>query len=379
MRKILFATTALAAVSVASAASAQESAMMSAMGNDLNIGGYYEFGFASVDDDSAVVTNDDSSTYGDSELYIDFENTADNGLTYGVQLDIEMINGDEHQEKAEGKTAEEASLYIRGDFGEVHFGHDDGAFDRFLTWAPTHEGTFSQNQAQENAGSILNGTGGARHGSQLWITGASDFAGDDAKITYVSPNFSGFKFGASVQDNDDDSNNPAGKNEQSFGASYGVDLLGGSLSVTGSRYDNNLETSGDKGKYAQTNVGVKYVYGALTGTVNRAKGEQDGWDKEASEIGIGFKANDALDIGASRATSENEAKSDTAAFISGTATPLAVGRKLEGTYTSVSGAYKIAPGLKTTLAYNQFEIEDAVDKVNNNEGTLLVWQIEMSF
>ena len=85
MKKVLLATTAITAISLAGIASAQESQMMSAGGNTLSIGGYYEFGYASASDDLDVNDGSDSKTYGESELFIDFSTTADSGLPMGFR------------------------------------------------------------------------------------------------------------------------------------------------------------------------------------------------------------------------------------------------------------------------------------------------------
>ena len=149
MKKILYATTAIAAVSAISAANAQESSMMSAAGNDLSIGGYYEFGYASGSDDRGGEENGaDTFTYGESELYIDFETTSDTGLTYGVQLDLEVVNGSRHAvDGGDPNNTDEASIYVSGNFGTINLGHDDYASSLYNIWAPTHEGSISQDDS----------------------------------------------------------------------------------------------------------------------------------------------------------------------------------------------------------------------------------------
>ena len=146
MKKILYATTAIAAVSAISAANAQESAMMSAAGNDLSIGGYYEFGYANRSDDfGGDDAGADAFNYGESELFIDFETTSDTGLTYGVQLDLEVVNSNQHEVDGGGaNNTDEASIYISGNFGTIHLGHTNYASDLYNVWAPTHEGAYSQ-------------------------------------------------------------------------------------------------------------------------------------------------------------------------------------------------------------------------------------------
>ena len=392
MRKILLATTALAAVSVASGAVAQESQMMTANGNTLNIGGYYDFGWRSLSDDHNGVL-DDANTYGESELFIDFENTADNGLTYGVQIDLEVVNGGNFGESGDAKNAEESSIYVRGDFGEVHFGHDDGAYGRMILWAPTHAGTFSQDDAPA-AHFLMNNTDAPRNrhrvGTNLLHVSHSGVAyGDTAKITYVSPSFNGFKFAASVEDADgfakdtaqpvlDANNSRVGgsrDNAQSFGASFGMDLGGGTMTVNGASWSNNADKDL---KITENQLGVKYARGAFTVTLARAKNKSGNLEKEATQFGIGFKVSDELALGASHNSAE--------------ATLGKVGdtgyTDEEGTYQSLSGKYTIAPGLTTSLALNQFEVESkshplvgaaTVSDRADNSGSSIVWEVRFTF
>ena len=370
MKKILFATTALAAVSVASGSIAQESAMMSAAGNDLSIGGYYEFGWASVSDDYKGANAGDARTYGDSELYIDFENTADNGLTYGVQIDLEIVNGSRHAESGPPKNAEESSIYISGDFGEIHLGHDDSAYGRFVLWTPTHEGTFSQDDSIHGAKFLGATPTDDREATALAHSsaGGGNYYEDNAKIVYVSPSFNGFKFGASTLDSDTLADNPT-----AFGASYSGDIGPGSLTVKAATQTNNSDGST---KQSDTHYGVGYDMGAFSVTISRYKGKGTGpqdnamtqnadLERDATEFGVGFTVSDQLSIAAALTNAET-------GF--GGTTP-----KQEGSFRSVSGSYAIAPGLKTTLAMNQFDVEDKNTATSKNDGSEIVWQVEMAF
>ena len=379
MKKILFATTALAAVSLASGSIAQESAMMTPAGNTLNIGGYYEFGWTSLSDDyEGADDGGDAFTYGDSELYIDFENTADNGLTYGVQIDIEVNTGNHGEDSGDdnGK-AEESSIYISGDFGTVHLGHDDPAFGRFQIWAPTHEGTLSQDDSVHYFQFVDNSEPAAdrvRIDDALWYSaaGVGNSYNDDAKLTYVSPSFNGFSFGASMSDSDSEADNP-----NSFGLQYSGDIGPGTLTVAGATETNNADGND---KVTSTHYGVSYGMGAFTVTVGRAKGKAGGAnatsadiEREVTEFGVGFQVSDQLSVGASTASSETEQA------VSASANADAMGLDQEGTFRSVSGSYTIAPGLKTTLALNQFDVENNLNANHKNDGSEIVWQVEFSF
>ena len=393
MKKILFATTALAAVSLASGSIAQESAMMTPAGNTLNIGGYYEFGWTSLSDDyEGADDGGDAFTYGDSELYIDFENTADNGLTYGVEIDLEIVDGSKHTGVDKGSTenTDQANLFVKGDFGTVKLGHIDPAYGTFQMWAPTHEGTFSQDDqipwrgdlGSQFIDNVGNGDGIRsynRPSTALWHSpaGLGQAYDDSAKVVYISPSFNGFSFGASMRDTDDTADN-----NNSFGLQYSGDIGPGSLTVVGSTETNNAD-GGDK--VSHTHYGVSYGMGAFTVTASRAKGKQGtgagGGDieREATEFGVGFQVSDQLSVGASTASSTAEQASSML--------------DQEGTFQSVSGSYTIAPGLKTTIALNQFSVENngapafvaetgtrnVTAAQNKNDGSIITWQVEFAF
>ena len=424
MKRLLLASTALAAVLAASGASAQESTMMTPAGNTLSIGGYYEFGWASISDDfKGPDTGGDAFTYGDSELYIDFENTADNGLTYGVEIDLEIVDGSKHRGVDAGSTenTDEATIHVGGDFGTVYLGHDDNAYGRFQVWAPTHEGSTSQDDNVHVGGGRFTYEEGPgteddvhfAHAMAYSAAGMGSAYNDDAKVTYVSPSFSGFSFGASLEDKDNASDNP-----QAFGIGYTMDIGGGSISLMAGRYTNNAD--GDD-KRTDGHYGISYTRGPLTFTAARYEGK-GAWtvdltdfpnshvdlnsstteaddevtipdvDLKTTELGIGYKVSDAFSIGASWATAEAEKALENM----GQGPDAHVGQ--EGDFKSVSGEYIVAPGLKTTLAVNLYDIENTlnyplVDSTtgnpfpmdqwfragHKNDGTELVWQVEFSF
>ena len=460
MKKILYATTAIAAVSAISAANAQESAMMSAAGNDLSIGGYYEFGYASRSDDRGGDDNGaDSFTYGDSELYIDFETTSDAGLTYGVQLDFEVVNGNSHAESGDAKNAEESSIYVSGNFGTIHLGHDDYASDLYNVWAPTHEGAFSQYdsingirygdgaasrvigladasaaaaaeqaRADFNAGGQidtatdertnyveigsltgaasrsavetaletqilgdLTGTDrtaaqpgaarsaaaiadavfvegsttqikGLQQGVNLAYTASLTQGNDDAKITYVSPNLGGLSFGGSFADSDSSENSPTAFGGSFTGSVDRIPFVGGGFSykLAAWQYGNGGD---DEAEVSTTHLGVNIGIGDLTLTAAQLSGdisETTEDEVETTELGVGYAVHDSLSVGFSTADATNEDADE------------------EGSFQSVSLSYTIAPGLKTTAAYNFYDVEKSADLIENS-GTELVWQVEFAF
>ena len=386
MKKILFATTALAAVSLASFANAQESNMMSAGGNTLNIGGYYEFGWASRSDDAQTSATDtaapvdqggDTRMYGESELFIDFE-TSNSGMTYGVQIDLEVVNGNSTGEAGDAKNAEESNIYISGDFGRVNLGHDDFASDSFLIWAPTHEGATSQDDSvyglrytaeTDDAGKLVTPV-------NLRYFGNAASYNDQAKVTYLSPSFSGFKFGVSVADG------AAGDEEYDtgFGASYGTNLGGigrdASIKVAYAYFANGESTKAadaDAGTVATTekqdsSLGVSLSMDKITLTGSLYNGDDGDIEKTTTEFGAGYNFGNNFSVGWGYATAEADQGTGATAV------------KEEGTFHSLSASYGIAPGLKTTVAYNLSDLTRTAgtEKVSNDISEI-VWQVEFSF
>ena len=443
MKKILYATTAIAAVSAISAANAQESAMMSAAGNDLSIGGYYEFGYANRSDDFGGDDDGaDAFNYGDSELFIDFETTSDSGLTYGVQLDFEVVNGNEHAESGPAKNAEESSIYISGNFGTIHLGHDDYASDLYNVWAPTHEGAYSQYDSIYGA---RYGDGAIQPSSQDNVTNPigdsaatiftflnraaaqANNANDDAAAARIVALRNNYVTGEDTELTADEVTMLNGRNaalDQRLDG--GNTLRGKSLNLA---YTASLTQGSDEAKvtYVSPNLGG-ISFGAsfadsdssensptalgasFTGSVDRIpfvgggfSYKFSGWQYGNSADGVEEvkKTHYGLNIGFGDLTLTvaqlDGDISDTNAY-EVTTTEFGVGYAIndalsvgfstadasndntneEGTFQSTSVSYTIAPGLKTTASHNVYEAVDR-DALLLNNGSEIVWQVEFSF
>jgi predicted porin len=176
MKKSLLATTALAAlgaVAVASPASAKF---------EVGVSGYMEqwFGYS----DSKETVNADSDVFdqnSDVEFNIDFQQTLDNGLVIGGQIQMEG--------QQPGGEPDEQYAYISGSFGRIEIGTDNGAAYRM------HYGVASQGIGIDEG-----------DWASVWIPGtdtearatsiAAGIENDQNKITYFSPRVSGIQVGA---------------------------------------------------------------------------------------------------------------------------------------------------------------------------------------
>ena len=377
MKKIILATTALVSVAFAGNALAQESQMMSSMGNDINIGGYYEFEYRDYSDDGdSSRTGDGNGFYSDSELFIDFASVSDAGLEYGVGLELEIVNGRSADTTGGDNNIDEASIYVAGDFGRVTLGNNDHGGDSFQTWIGTDR-TYGQDDVSSGVKfADVASTDDDESENYVSVRPHTVNApyGDGSKITYLSPSFSGFQFGVSLEDDgvsDDDATSVGAKYDFTV---YGVDVTLKAAGYSGVGHSDNSSTS----------YGATFGYGDFTFTAASAEFEtnhdgdsrldaegnvRDGYtpnvEPEVLGFGLSYDINEDLFVSAYYATSEDDVTNQ------------------ELSTTSVGARYTIAHGLTATAALNSFELEGAPDgntpNPANNEGEELVLQVEFAF
>jgi predicted porin len=189
MKKVLYGTTALVAASMltAGAASAAEKIKLS-------VGGYYQSVFAVSDSDDLVTVTGTGTTAvttrtsyqpakfeQEGEIHFKGETTLDNGLTVGVQVQLEAFST--------GDQIDEHFVYLEGGWGRLVVGAENGA--AYLaggSWAASAivgHGVDSPNFSHHPS------TGSASTTTQITTSG------DANKITYYTPRLGGFQLGVS--------------------------------------------------------------------------------------------------------------------------------------------------------------------------------------
>jgi predicted porin len=169
-------TAALAMALSAGAVSAQEWSA--------RVGGFFVGGIGYVD---YVGDEDDNVGFArDAEVIFTFQLTADNGLTFGAQTQLE--SGDNADDGR--ANVDEAFMWVEGSFGRVEFGEEDGAASDFSTanlvlppFATAQDGGGFLFDFYDTGAINLDSTGGT--------------TSDSLKISYFTPNFSGFQAGVS--------------------------------------------------------------------------------------------------------------------------------------------------------------------------------------
>ncbi|WP_341365193.1 porin [Thalassospira sp. SN3W] len=210
MKKILVASSALVAVAFAGQAQASEPIKLS-------VGGYMNqwAGFADQE-----VGDRNNAFQSDTEIHFKGSTTLDNGIEVGAVVELEGETSSDQ--------IDEQYLYVSGNFGRIEMGKNDSAADSMQIVAP------AVGPVGVNDGDL-----------DIWVNSylidTTVPNGDQNRVTYFTPSFSGFRAGVSFADD-------SGKNG-SFDKNVSNGAIGGLHSDTSGSGDNivsgALEYTGD--------------------------------------------------------------------------------------------------------------------------------------
>jgi hypothetical protein len=164
-------TTALVAASALTAGSASAAEKIK-----LNVGGYLQTSFvvADYDTDTDQLPTDIRH---EGEVFFTGETTLDNGLSFGVNIQLEA--------RATSDQVDETFMYVEGNFGRVNIGSENDAAYLMHYASPSPVPAWGLNSPNANASGFGN------------VSTYANINSDTDKITYFTPRFSGFQFGAS--------------------------------------------------------------------------------------------------------------------------------------------------------------------------------------
>lgn len=259
MKKQLLSTSAIAlGVAMAAPASAQEW--------DLDWGGFFNshVGYVTVDSNTAAQAGadfDGVDVYTNAEIHFTPSVTLDNGLTFGVNVQLEAFNNGTTAAGTNTTNIDEAYLSISGDtLGRIDLGAENSAGYKMTVAAPQVAGGIGINSPSVS-GFVPISTGAG--GNLPWAfrdSGISSYAevrgnNDVPRITYYTPSFNGLTLGVSYAASN--ANNAANNN--------GVNRNAGITDI----FDIALG-------YSQSFNGVDIDFGARWGTAeNNAVGQDD--------------------------------------------------------------------------------------------------------
>lgn len=254
-----------------------------------------------------------------TEIRLDASGTADNGLTYGVNLDIRPSGGN--------MTVDEHYIFLQGGWGTVHLGGDDGVFDVMMKGAESVQ--------VGNFGFDVSHTIVTSASVETDIIGLATWAGDtgdDAKISYYTPSFSGFTAGVSIVPDRNSITDPTGTGQ--FNSNNG----------TGAG-------SGGYGDMVQYEAGLNYdgTLGDVSLGLSAAYGYSDAGDTLLEDI-------EAWNLGGTLGFGDFSLG---AGVVDNTDTNVVRGSGGDGqTYYSVGAAYSFGPGAVSTSYFTNEADED---------------------
>ena len=156
----------------------------------VTLGGYTTFRAATYDSDTPGATSREFQN--ETEIHVRADGKADNGLLYGVKIEVEN-DGDNG-----GISTDEASIYAGGSWGRIELGDHDGASDQLFIYAPVVGNGQVDESWYDFAGPDI------ETDDLLLPTDTSDAT----KVTYLTPELWGLQAGVSYtpqSDNEDQS------------------------------------------------------------------------------------------------------------------------------------------------------------------------------
>jgi len=373
-KKLLLGSTALAGLLVA-ISPASAGTVGSGDNMTVTLGGEYRFNIALLDQDVSAGFGRGFAFKGDeAEVKISASNTADNGIKYGVTMELQALTDDT-------ENADEVFAFVDGDFGRIEMGDQDDVTDRMHL-----EGDSVLVGRAGPDGDVADffqfGSGGA-----IDATG-NDETSDATKISYFSPRFAGFQVGVSHTPDDGSNGASFGETDNDgnyekvwgLGANFAEDFgdlsvgisatyeVGDSEDSSGAETEGDLETISVGGtlEYGGFAFGIGYVDFAEKGQSqsNIALGEDSGryWN-----AGIAYRSG-PWGVSASYFASEKSQ-------------PLGSGGDTTVDIISLDGEYKVAPGWTTAGSVNFVEADNinATAVPVNNDGTVVIFNNTFKF
>jgi outer membrane protein OmpU len=321
----------------------------------VKLGGYTDFRAGFWEND--VDDSNDREFRNDTEVHVRADGKADNGLLYGVQIEIDSAGT--------SLNYDEANLYVGGTWGRIELGDQDGAADQLAVHAPS----VGIGQLWGDQDSFLQNA--LVGGDTLYALDSSDAT----KATYFTPTFAGFRAGVSYtpEQNGGDSvvlTEPNGGYSDwiEAGARYSGEFSGATvaLGATYSRAEGNDITVGGltvPGEdFSSWQAGAQVGFAGFT----VGGGYVDYNDAVLVRNGVGYEPDSSWNAGV--------AYSAGPFGVAGGYLNLDDEDGEDYTIWSVGAVYTVAPGLAVQADYYNFDNEIAED-----DGQLVILSTRVTF
>ena len=328
MRKLLLGTTAIAAAATLSTNVALA---------DVSISGAMEFTYKSQDSANASTGASQDSFVTDNDVAISFSNKTDSGLNIFMVSKIEKGNG--------GVASDEAYMGVKGGFGTLTFGQDDGAGDQLTRTAHDLVGPDALN---DGGGGVL----GAQSGNGNLSDDNADLiddVNDENAITYILPTMGGLTIGATYKDAGSGVSDNA--DETVVAAKYAFE----SGAVKGSLHYGNNNISGATAGAASTNsdsMAIDVSTGPIRAVIAKAEDEVSSTvTTEVTDYGIQYNVGNGLTLAVVGTQVEENTGGETSDI------------------TTVSAKYNIASGLDAYVTYHDYDYKAGSSGETSDDGS----------
>jgi hypothetical protein len=339
MRKLLLGTTALAAAATLSANAVLASP---------SISGAMEWTYEDRDSGIATTGASENDFSSDTNVKLTFENKTDSGLTIGLVYDMESIGDDD----ANNNGTDENYMYIKGGFGTIMLGQNDGAGDQLTRTAHDLVGP---DAASDNAGGMTGAGNLADDNADL----VNDI-GDQNNITYMMPAMGGLSLGVSFADAGDTTG--ANNDETTIGAKYAFT----SGNVKGSLHYGNNSISGataGAGGMSSTSMGIDVASGPFRAVMAKAKSDvTTAITTEVTDYGVQYNVGNGITLALVGTQVEENTGGETSDI------------------TTFSVKYNVASGLDAYLTYHDYDYEDGTTATAaDNDGSVTFITVKATF
>ena len=352
MRKLLLSTTALIAAGAINAASA-----------DVSITGDYTFSYQDYSTGLTVTDLSGDHMRNTGHIKFNFSNKTDSGLDIGMKT-VLHFDGSQNAD-ADQNIMDEHALYIKGGFGTLQLGSDDGIGDQLTRSASDLIGKDALNSGETNSfhtGTTANYAGNI--GGNLRDDNA-DLPGDDiddeANITYTLPQMGGLTAGVSFRDGGTGVDQNDDKTEMAAKYAFSSGDVTGSLHYGTLTFDKSgTTTTVDRDA---SSMGVDVSMGPIRAVFATAQIDTTtaNVETEIQDFGVQYKATDTLTL----AAVQTEVKENTG------------GETLD--VTSVSATYTIASGLTAYVTYHDYDYDNGLSGATDDDGSATMFSIKATF
>lgn len=344
---------------------------------DVTLGGYTAFQAGFFDNDLAA--NSDRDFQSEAEISLKASGSTDNGLKYGAYIELQTSTSD-------SANADEANLWLEGNWGRLELGDQDGAGSQLAVVAPG----VGIGQVR---GSYVDFVPAADRGYRASEGPGDPFikaldTADATKVTYYTPRFSGFQAGASYAPERDDNADGEGvqffnnvgdhDNAYEIGLNYKNEFDGGVKLELGAQYTGaDAKTGSGLEDISAWSLGGQVGYNGFTfGGAYKSDGDSaqalGGTDNDVTgwNVGLTYESG-AWGVGASYIQVDFDDNATAVEVTGATGTG--------GSYTAYGfgGTYKLAPGLSMGADLMFFDRDRDVG--TDTDGYVLVTEVRAAF